>query len=110
MKNDPQPALVDLDAGSEASSALLDAARSDELLPLLRATRSALAAAMVFGPLTTVAQCAARLQVTAEAVDALLKSHPEVSTSDALRDQAAKGLAKAKVVQLAGRRSKRSAG
>jgi hypothetical protein len=39
-----------------------------------------------------------------------LKSHPEVSTSDALRDQAAKGLAKAKVVQLAGRRSKRSAG
>jgi hypothetical protein len=39
-----------------------------------------------------------------------LKSHPEVSTSDAVRAKAAKGLAKANVVPLAGRSRKRSAG
>jgi hypothetical protein len=79
-------------------------------LQTLRAMRDKLAADMDVADPSVVAQLNGQLMRLLDKISDLEAATPEVSTSDDIARELASGLADAKVVQLAGRGRKRSAG
>ena len=89
---------------------LAEACESGDQLAALRQLRQDLAWSIENGPVTVVAQTAARLQAVLVAVATLEASSPERSASDDIARELAGGLADSKVVQLTGRGRKRRTG